>query len=466
MSHIISKSSSSSSGTSSGSSPVVHLERYIKYGHTYVAKHMHYHTVHTIEPANIQAILATSFADFQLSTFRVDAMKHLFGNGIFTANGEKWQHARALIRPCFTKHHIDHHIQTLEVYVQNFLTCLPADGSTVDLQQLFFRFTMDTATEFLFGYSVGCLQSGSFKTALISGISDSQFVDAYTNSCIAAAANIRLSILQYLKFDPRAYMSRKIALKYIEQYVDEAVELRDSRKLGKPDGVKYDDGRTYIFLRELAKYTGDREVLRDQILNVLQAGRDTTASLLSNLFWELARHPKVYKKLRQEAKVLKGIPPIKQELLKMKYLRQCIDETLRLHPSVPVNTREAVRDTVLPVRGGADGSKPILVKRGIQVYYCVYALHRQTKYFGADPHQFQPERWENIRPGWEFLPFNTGPRICLGQNFSLIEASYLALRLIQNFECIEARDDRPWTEFYTLVVCSKYGTLVLLTSAT
>jgi cytochrome P450 len=173
-------------------------------------------------------------------------------------------------------------------------------------------------------------------------------------------------------------------------------------------------------LNELAKETDNREELRDQILSVLLAGRDTTASLLSNMFWELARHPEVYAKLREEASFLGGREPTYEELKNMKYLKFCINEclspsldflqmlmsrkALRLRPVVPANTREAVRDTILPLGGGKDGQSPMFVKKGTHIYYSVYAMHRREEFFGTETEEYKPERWEGLKLGWVSQP--------------------------------------------------------------
>lgn len=93
---------------------------------------------------------------------------------------------------------------------------------------------------------------------------------------------------------------------------------------------------------------------------------------------------------------------------------------LRLYPSVPVNSREPLRATILPVGGGPDEKSPVLVGAKEGVAYCVYAMHRRKDIYGEDADDFRPERWEgdalkNI--GYAYLPFNGGRRPCLGREF-------------------------------------------------
>lgn len=175
---------------------------------------------------------------------------------------------------------------------------------------------------------------------------------------------------------------------------------------------------------------------------------------------------------------------------------------LRLYPSVPINMRQAMKATVLPVGGGPDASSPIFVRKGEAVSYSVYAMHRRKDLYGEDADQFRPDRWEpnsgkapdlrNI--GWGYLPFNGGPRVCLGreyklpsghnfpwrwdtnhvllvEEFAFLEASYTIVRLLQMFRNIELADegeesvgqrDHP-KHTVTLVVASANGCKVRLT---
>jgi cytochrome P450 len=94
---------------------------------------------------------------------------------------------------------------------------------------------------------------------------------------------------------------------------------------------------------------------------------------------------------------------------------------LRLYPPVPFNTRTALKDTTIPVGGGADRLSPIFIPKGATVLYSVSAMHRRTDLWGPDAAKFVPERWEGGKMrGWQYLPFNGGPRICLGRELFII----------------------------------------------
>ncbi len=91
-------------------------------------------------------------------------------------------------------------------------------------------------------------------------------------------------------------------------------------------------------------------------------------------------------------------------------------------------------------------------------------MHRRKDIYGPDADVFNPDRWdEGLRPGWGYLPFNGGPRICVGQIFALTEASYTIVRLLQEFGGIEDRDGTPWEEALSLTVASAKGVAVALT---
>ncbi|KDN71804.1 putative cytochrome P450 [Colletotrichum sublineola] len=418
----------------------------------------------TMDPENIRAILSTHFNDYAIAPFRQPALGHLLGDGIFVVDGEKWQSSRALLRPNFARDQVAD-LDMLEVHVQELFKLLPRDGVTpVDLQKHFFSFTLDSATEFLFGQSVHS-QRRHLNTQQDTDSLEAQFETAFAIAQAEAMNVISLGPLaKFARIKSRKQVD--IVFRYVDQFVERAIMFRKSYDEAGEENIAEGRKSKYIFLQELAKQTTDRTRLRYELLNVLLAGRDTTGSLLGNLFFMLAKKPDVWSKLSREVDGLNGELPSYSALKDMPYLRACLRESLRLYPIVPANTRIAITDTVLPRGGGPDGKSPVYVAKGTAAGWSVWALHRRKDIYGPDADQFRPERWENLRVTWEYLPFNGGPRICLGQQYALTEASYLTVRILQEFSKIEGLDHGDWEEQVAATACNRLGCRVLLTPRT
>lgn len=238
------------------------------------------------------------------------------------------------------------------------------------------------------------------------------------------------------KFD--FWSQLRVVHQFINFYIEKALRTRPEELARKSK-----DDRNYTFLDALAGFTRDRTLLRDQIMSVLIAGRDTTACTLSWALYELARHPEVVVKLRNE--LLDTVGPTRTptyaDLKNMSYLKAIVNETLRLYPAVPFNVRRALKDTTLPHGGGPDGNQPIAVLEGTPVAYSTLLMQRRADLYPpvsdkfADPDVFSPERWAHWHPKpHEYIPFNAGPRICIGQQFALTEMTYVLCRLFQRYE--------------------------------
>ncbi|EED20395.1 cytochrome P450 alkane hydroxylase, putative [Talaromyces stipitatus ATCC 10500] len=401
----------------------------------------------TIEPENIKYMLALSFNDWELGKPRRERLGKLAGKAIFTTDGKDWEHSRALLRPNFIRKQYQDLI-ALEVHVQHLVDLIPKNGETVDLQEMFLRFTIDSATELLFGKSCESLLPDSSTPV--------NFANAFDSALLELRNQEKWGPLgRYFISDKPFQRHMKNTDEFIYGYIHAAIARQRQSKLFDKTA-----GERYVFLDELAKESQNPKVLRDEIISVLIAARDTTATLMSNLWFTLARQPEVWAKLHAEISLLCGEIPTHEQLKDMKYLRWCLSETLRLWPPVNFNGRMAVRDTWLPLGGGADRKSPIFVPKGQEVFWSTYALQRRKDIYGPDAEEFRPERWESIRPHWEYIPFSGGPRICIGQQFALTEAAYVTVRLVQNFPIIEHRDPKPWTEHITVVTSSKYGTQV------
>ncbi|KAF6226498.1 hypothetical protein HO133_009364 [Letharia lupina] len=384
----------------------------------------------TIEPRNLEAMFSTRFADFGYG-LRRQIFFPLLGDGIFTQDGAAWKHSRQMLRPQFSRQQYQD-LDILCEHVDDLISCILEKGQSLDLQPLFFRFTLDTTSAFLFGestYSLRANQSGE----------DIQFAESFDVAQDYVVQRYRYLDLYWLIGGRRFREACASVHHFIENIID--------RRLTKTEKSRDENGR-YVFIDAIAEDSRDRRALRDQLINILLAGRDTTACLLSWTFHLLPRNPHVLKRLRDEIQSIAGDgKDLKREdLKKMTYLANVLKETLRLYPSVPVNTRTVHKTSILPRGGGPDGLSPVLVRKGDNVAFCVYAMHRRKDLYGEDAEEFRPERWEEDLPlyrdevnaAWGYLPFNGGPRVCLGQDFGLTETSYAVVRILQTFSVIEA----------------------------
>ncbi|KAJ5673787.1 Cytochrome P450 E-class CYP52 [Penicillium macrosclerotiorum] len=424
-----------------------------RYVTTYVIRNMGRDLVFTIDPKNIQAVLATQFKDFELGTVRQNSVHPLLGTGIFTADGEEWSRSRGLLRPQFTRDQISQ-LDLEEAHVQKAMQALPvaANGWTAatDIQSIFFRLTIDSATEFLFGESVesqlGALQ-GTQRP-------EDSFAYYFDKSQWVCAQRARFEKLAFLVNSKETRHSDKQVHAFVDKFVHSALAATQS---GKP---RVDEEKSqYVFLDALVATTRDPVDLRSQLLNILLAGRDTTASLLSWTILMLARNPEVFRKLRETIIETFGTYSAPQNitfatLKSCQYLQYCMNESLRLFPVVPFNRRAATRDTTIPRGGGPDGQSPVYIKKGQSVVYSTHVMHRRKDIWGPDADKFKPDRWFNRKVGWEYVPFNGGPRICIGQQFALTEAGYVLVRLLQRFDQIQDVDpDREIRWGLTLTSC-------------
>jgi cytochrome P450 len=203
----------------------------------------------------------------------------------------------------------------------------------------------------------------------------------------------------------------------------------------------------------------------DELTTILFAGRDTTAALMTNLFFLISRHPHVWTRIRADVAFLKGSKPTHEQLKGMDYLQACLKETLRLLPVIPLNTRMAIRDTVLPRGGGPDGQSPIVVPAGTNIAFHVTALHRGPELWGDNAEEYKPERWESMKTNWKYQPFGMGPRNCPGQHLSLAEAAYTTCRLAQEFKEVKPLEYGPWEEPISLTCTSASGAQVQMVPA-
>ncbi|KAG6363310.1 hypothetical protein INS49_008407 [Diaporthe citri] len=408
--------------------------------------------VFTADPENIKAILATQFGDFGKGEPFHEEWEEFLGDSIFVTDGQMWHTSRQLLRPQFIRdrisdlHCFESHLEVLFRAMANGGALDGEDqqvdlgavhGRVVDISDLFFRYTLDVATDFLLGKDVKSLSNPR-----------QEFADAFNEvqrvQNIITRAGPGISM-----FVPKKNFRKCLATMnaFVNTYVQKALLLSPEELASR--NSKSD--MSYTFLHELASYTRDPKVLRDQLVAVLLAGRDTTAATLSWTIYELGRHPEVVARLRAEilSTVGPNRTPTYADLKGMKYLQNVMNEILRLYPVVPFNVRSALKDTLLPRGGGPDGTQPLAVLKDTPVGYSTLLMQRREDLYPPvskdfkPVEDFSPERWQAWNPKpWNYIPFNGGPRICIGQQFALTEMGYVLTRLFQRFERVESYMDQ------------------------
>lgn len=167
--------------------------------------------------------------------------------------------------------------------------------------------------------------------------------------------------------------------------------------------------------------------VRDEVATLLTAGHETTTLALAWALFLLAQHPQVMEAVQREIEFLNGRPPAYEDLSRLKYTRNVVDETMRLYPPVWVISRTAIADDII---GG------FRVPAGSEMLIFPYITHRHPRWW-SEPERFLPERFaaENSRSRIRgaYLPFGAGPRTCVGLNFAMTEILVVLAMLLQRF---------------------------------
>lgn len=187
------------------------------------------------------------------------------GSGIFTQDGKEWRHSRELLRPQFMSNRLNNFVQIREA-VNHLISSIPEDD-TVDLQPLFFRLTFETTLFLLFGQYLPSLKSDGIASH------ENEFAEAFNLGQDYLAQRGRLGDFYWLLGGSKFRKACKICHDFVDSAVKKALDCSATKKASDAD--------SYVFIDALVKESSDPKVLRDQCLNILLAGRDTTACCLT-----------------------------------------------------------------------------------------------------------------------------------------------------------------------------------------
>ncbi|KAJ4818964.1 Cytochrome P450 [Rhynchospora pubera] len=406
----------------------------------------------TVVPENIEYILKTRFTNFPKGKYYHERFVELLGDGIFNADNQTWrEQRRAATAEMHSSKFVEYSAETFRSLVHSkllvVLNWLSKTGSSVDLQDLFLRFTFDNICRAAFGVDPGCLAID---------LPDIPFANAFES----ATENIlfRFTVPPFVWKLMRALnIGTEKQLKAAVQTVHEFAEKTVSERRSEFKNVNGFTDRCDLLSRLMItdeKYSD--KFLKDFCISFILAGRDTSSVALAWFFWLLHRHPHVERHIIDEINnIIKGrtktnhtayshveIVFSAEELKQMHYLQAALSETLRLYPPVPVDFKEVLEDDVLP-----DGT---VVKKGARVIYLMYSMARMEGIWGKDCREFKPERW--LRDGiftnensFRYVVFNAGPRLCIGKKFAYMQMKMVAASILLRYhvEVVEKQEVVP-----------------------
>ncbi|THV02579.1 cytochrome P450 monooxygenase CYP63 [Dendrothele bispora CBS 962.96] len=437
----------------------------------------------TMDQEHTKFVLATGFQHFWRGRYQKERMERFLGRGIFNRDDEVWSMHRANTRPFFARERIsDFHSfetftsRTLDI-ISNLSTPSPLVGSyhqphqpitsaPFDAQDLFSRFALDTSSSLLFGQNLDTLSSPlpiAFKSRMgpkgsepLTQDPDSpdlwgSFAHAFEAAQQVTTHRARLGslvwpILEFFK--DRNKGNVEVIHRWLDPLVEQAI---GNKKRMMESGVVSPIGEK-TFLEHLADSTDDPVMIRDQLLSLLLASRDTTACLLTFVTYFMAIYPDIAQKMRTEVLEQCGRNPSTYEQIKnLRYMKAVLNETLRLYPPVPLNVRESRSSSSVFPRSdptfastsssSSDMDMPLYMPGSTPIMFLPLLTQRNKSLWGPDADVFDPERWIDPRRTARFVanptmftPFSAGPRICLGQNYAYNEASYFLVRLLQEYD--------------------------------
>jgi cytochrome P450 len=326
----------------------------------------------------------------------------------------------------FTRKQIDDNLIASERHLQDlFLAIGKTDYNgwteTTDLMDTFFRFAMDSSTEFMFGISANTQMCALVREGKAEPTSFTVSMDGFEDAFkrVQKIVGVRMKMgRSYWMIDGWEYRKACYDLVAIKNpFIAAAIELANQR-------LAESGGQATNVIEALVADGHSFDYIANQCRHLIIAGFETTSALLGFSFALIERHPEVFDKLRDAVISIFGTEAMPRQELNFETLKNCkylqwvIFETLRLYPAGPSIQRVAVRDTVLPRGGGPDGTEPTAVPKGSTIQLGIYLSHRRKDIWGEDAAEFRPERWEGRKKGYDFIPFIAGPQICLGRMYT------------------------------------------------
>ncbi|CAH1392174.1 unnamed protein product [Nezara viridula] len=421
------------------------------------------------DPEYVHQVLISSFDHFFDRDFLIDEEVNPLDAHLFFLKGNKWRHLRNKLIPIFSGVKLRWMFEEIEKCGVAFVECFDklADGKERDVFEELARYATDVIGSCAFGFEADSLTNPDSKLRQIGkGLFDTTTIN-WTQISFLLKFSFP-SLFQWLKVrslprDMEKYFCstiggvlehrRKTGIKR-RDFVELLLQLKD-KEVVKIEGNADEEENESHRNNEIEKIEITDHLLMAQSFFFFVAGFETTSRTLHYLIYQLAQHPEIQERARQEVLAVKEKHgQFSYDALKdLKFLDNCISETLRMYPPVGMLNRECTKDFKFQ-----DGTS---VKKGEQIVIPTFSIHRDPKYF-PEPTKYNPDRFASSPQRGTYLPFGDGPRICIGKRFALNEIKIAMTRLLEkySFETSSSNKEQielnPWTD----IVCPKNGLFV------
>lgn len=398
-------------------------------------KFLHLDVVHLSDPELVRDVLQTN-QKYYIKNLMYNQLKLLLGEGLVTSEGKVWKRQRKLIQPSFHKHYINNLFSEMLNCTNEMITDWKAEaqqGGKID-----FAFEMNKITLQIIAKT---MLSADFKTE----------AKSVGDSLTYLLKALEKRVLRGINFPIWVPVPANTEFKRKRKVLDALIFklISDRRKTGRQKGDLLD-----MMMESRYEDNGEAmpdNLLRDELMTIFLAGHETTATALTWTFYLLTKHPEVYRKLQKEVRDVVGDSELTfQHLQQLKYTKACINESMRVRPPVWVIGRRATEDNMVG---------EYLIKKDTTVLISPFIVHRHKNYW-KNPEVFDPERWETEEvkqmDKFAYFPFAAGPRMCIGNNFALLEAEIILTKIIQQFDFNYVGESEPEME-PTLTLRVKHG---------
>eukprot|EP00933_Yihiella_yeosuensis_P005962 TRINITY_DN11058_c0_g1_i2.p1 TRINITY_DN11058_c0_g1~~TRINITY_DN11058_c0_g1_i2.p1 ORF type:complete len:681 (-),score=134.20 TRINITY_DN11058_c0_g1_i2:113-2155(-) len=388
-----------------------------------------------------------------------EVLEDVMGKGLIPADFETWKVRRRAIVPGFHNKWLDFQVGEFAragLFLVEKLKKAAASGETIDMEERFGSVALDIIGKAVFNYEFGSVEGESpVVKAAIQSLREVEH-RAQTPFQYWKIPLMDVIVERQREFKDNMELLNGALNKCIEQALAgrseadlEELEARDYSKMENPSLLR--------FLVDMKGEATSGKQLRDDMITMLIAGHETTASALTWALFELAQNQPLMQRVQEEVDQVMGDrdAPTYEDVKKMELVRLCIAESLRMYPEPPLLIRRAIDEDTLPA--GATG-KETKVLRAMDFFVSIYNLHRNEKYWPNantfDPDRFKrkyvnpdvpgwagynPDKWKGqlypneIASDYALVPFGAGPRKCVGDTFAMLEASVSLAVVLRDF---------------------------------